>query len=447
MKKIVMQLFLGIVLSISDAIARTPCDMPPLPLEPRLENRNFPSLYYGWGQKSQWAPYDLIFCCPRFNLSLVRGNGDYQFVPAPRNELTPIKMRDRYIADNPNKIFLIAINAVWGHIEEYGKDSPFWLRDVDGNIEMQWGAGLHDLNNPDFQEVIFQKAQAIDRCGLYDGIIFDVWNEWHAERRGVLQGQEDILKGIRNRVRDNFLILVNTNDRKAPVSAPYINGLLMETGFPGGRQPTGARSIENELDQYEDTLRWAETSLREPVLNAPGGFSVVGEDPYSPANIQWMRALTTLSLTFTDGYFMYHDSEIGHKNHLWYDFWDADLGRPVGEKGQLYQETDGIYIREFTNGWAVYNHSGEAHIIALPEKVRSQQSGLRNANHVLLDLDGDIFLKIRIPGDLNGDQVVNILDLVIVAQSISDDSLTGDVNDDGVVNVFDLVFIANQMNE
>ena len=46
--------------------------------------------------------------------------------------------------------------------------------------------------------------------------------------------------------------------------------------------------------------------------------------------------------------------------------------------------------------------------------------------------------------DANGDGVVNILDLTIVAQGLGTDSLKGDVNGDGVVNILDLVFVANQ---
>ena len=446
-----LTLILALFLICGTVAALEPCDIPPLPLQPRIEARNFPSLSYAWGQKDEWAPYDLILCCPRFNLELVKTDDGYQYQLSdrPRTPLTPVEMRDRYLADNPNKIFLIAINVVGNSLDAFPIDSPFWLRDENGDIEMLWSGGTMDLNNIGWQEEVFQIAEAIDRCGLYDGIFIDSWSEWHAARRGPLQleGQATILKGIRERVRDNMLIIVNTNDRKAPVSAPYINGLYMETGLPGDRKPDGGhRSIENELNQYEETLRWAENNLRQPVVNVARGLSVVGVDPYTPDNVRWVRALTTLSLTFSDGFFQYSDALEGHRSHLWYDFWDADLGRPVGPKSQLYDNIDGLYIREYTNGWAVYNHSGEARIVTLPEEVRSVATGLGNVEHVLPNYDGDMFLRIPpVPGDINGDKIVNIFDLVGVAQAFGMANAAADVTGDGVVNIFDLVFVADRI--
>ena len=241
-------------------------------------------------------------------------------------------------------------------------------------------------------------------------------------------------------MRDDFLIMVNTNDRQAPDSAPYINGLFMETGFPEKRDtPEG---IESGLVRVENTLRWAVESLQEPRIIGLEGSDYRHESPFTPRNVRWMRATTTLGLTFSDGYVAFP-----LRGGPFYDFWNADLGRPVGEKNALYDEKiPGLYIREYTNGWAVYNHSGEARVVTLPEEARSAAHGWENTTHPVPDLDGDIFLRLppQIPGDLNGDGLVNILDLTLVARALGTDDAKGDVNGDGVINIIDLVFVANQ---
>ena len=69
-----------------------------------------------------------------------------------------------------------------------------------------------------------------------------------------------------------------------------------------------------------------------------------------------------------------------------------------------------------------------------------------NTEHALPDFDGEMYLRVKPKNsaDVNGDGVVNILDLTLVAQGFGTDSLKGDVNGDGFVNILDLVFVANQ---
>ena len=193
-----------------------------------------------------------------------------------------------------------------------------------------------------------------------------------------------------------------------------------------------------------------------------------------------MRLFTTISLTFSDGYVSYvagigvgdnhqHNYEFwkGHSeehargvahdhlhHHYWYSFYDADLGRPVGgdeTKGVLYKTPEGVsieglFIREFTNGWAVYNRSGKEQQIEFPEAVSGVESGVtEKRSHTLPDLDGEIYLKsgLETPPtvDVNEDGVVNIQDLVIVANALG--KAEPDLNGDGVVNIQDLVLVAN----
>ena len=185
---------------------------------------------------------------------------------------------------------------------------------------------------------------------------------------------------------------------------------------------------------------WNEANLREPNFTLLCNFFPSYSNIESPQSQQTMRTFTTLSLTHSDGYV----SMAQHgTDGIWYDFYDADLGRPVGEKVQLYEDRDGLFIREFTNGWAVYNRSGKAQEIELPQEVSGWSSGVKDKRrHTLADLDGEIYLKaMGEVADVNRDGVVNVLDLVAVANAFGKNA--PDVNGDGTVNVLDLVLVAN----
>ncbi len=457
-------------LSIDHFVYDETCDMPPLPLEPRLENRTFPSVVSAWSGiwsrpilnqphlsgLEQLAQHDLYFSGAQFNQRpFDTGDGWELRGVLERSE----QIRDDYIAINPNMVFLVEIRIRDAQLEHFPKDSPYWVRDANGEPVIGFpGHYLIDFTHPDVQEIIVQQAIAISKCGLYDGVFFDWWEEeWHvlggnyvtleAEQRA----RDNILQRIRAETRPNFLIMGNTNRDKIPRTGKHINGSFMETLIP--RDVTGDR-LEALLTEVEDSLLWLETNLREPRINALEGWSVPTEPPDSPTNLRWMRAFTTLSLTHSDGYILFNDGH-SHK-HFWYDFWDADLGRPIGAKAQLYDEDiPRLYIREFTNGWAVYNHSGAQQVVTLPEEVQAVAGSWAGTEHVLPNLDGEMYLKVvvsdqspvtsRNPADVNGDGAVNILDLTLVAQALGTDKGQGDVNGDGVVNVFDLVFVAGEM--
>ena len=68
-------------------------------------------------------------------------------------------------------------------------------------------------------------------------------------------------------------------------------------------------------------------------------------------------------------------------------------------------------------------------------------SGIISFKHIVPDLDGEMYLKTGVSADVNGDGVVNIQDLVIVANALGE--AEPDLNGDGVVNIQDLVIVAN----
>ena len=449
------------------------CVFPGRPLQERIHHRQFPSVFQAWedifnrpalSYEARSAHHDLIWS-PEFGLRFQRTNDGIHLV-GNLNEAR--RHRDALLEMNPNMIFILELR-----MRDADPDSPFykdvyddsfsWIRDEAGNRVEGWPSSfLLDFTHPAQQDIIVQQALAVAQCGLYDGIFLDWWNEAYAQlsddwstdgyrgNAAEQRARDTLLQRIRAGVDDDFLIIANTNRRKIPRTGWAINGTFMETL----RDHDDGYTHEG-LIEIESTLLWAEKNLREPRVNCLEGWGIPTESPDSPKNLRWMRVFTTMSLTHSDGYVLYTGG-IQHE-HYWYDFYDADLGQPVGEKAQRYRDREGLFIREFTNGWAVYNRSGKERNIQFSEKVSGVNSGVKDKRwHTLPDLDGDIYLKaslekINTAGgnatqpDVNGDGAVNVLDLVIVANAFGKDA--PDLNGDSVVNILDLVEISNALRQ
>ena len=439
------------------------CEEPKvLSFHERMQNRSFPSIFSAWGgigwssvqnlnhesDLEQMARHDLWWSPPMFGLQVREdGKGGFKAMGVLNRAR---QARDEFLSLNPNMLFLVASNFRHAHPDRFPKDSPVWVRDEQGNIVMDlgWRSGLLDFTHPDIQDWVVKEAIAIARCGMYDGIMYDYWRDTsvlgkYVPAEAQVDARLNILRRIREAVGYDFIIIGNSNQAKFPRTAPYMNGTFMETSKGNNNQ---TYSI-NRIREIEDTLTWAEENLREPKINALEGWGITSEQPDSPANLRWMRLFTTMGLTHSDGYVLYNDG-IQH-GHYWYDFWDADLGRPVGEKRVRYENRDRLFIREFTNGWAVYNRSGETQQIRLSEEATGVESGEHGKIHHLPDLDGEIYLKVvnQTPWDVNQDGITDIFDLIYVAKRFGQDNRDADLNGDGTVDIFDLVLVAKHLGD
>ena len=466
------------------------CEIEPLPpyVRERLANRSFPSVFQAWNhviglnhltREQRTALHDLHFS-PHFSLEWITDptQSAYDNATSFGGDLKRAReTRQKQLNLNPNMLFLrhiwLQYHSVRPDSQSFPPDSDFWLRDAQGQrVINSYNEYVIKFYEPEVQEALIKRIIDIARCGLYDGVFIDGIGEdgnqfvdrhlFPVTAEEITRSVLNIFRAIRSQVRDDFLILVNTNRKKPMQFAEYVNGTFMETltdnhysDNPGGYTHAG-------LYEIEDTLTWSEQNLRSPQINCLEGWGIPTEPPDSPDNRRWMRVFTTMSLTHSDGYVLYNTGtgvyrlpnpgdeeypwEPGHA-HIWYPFWDADLGRPIGPKAQPYNDIPGLFIREFSNGWAVYNRSGMPHVVTLLERVQSVRSGLQHTQHAVPDLDGDMFLRIAPvnPADTNGDGVTNILDLVLVAQALGTNK--HDVNGDGVTNILDLVMVAQAINQ
>ena len=273
--------------------------------------------------------------------------------------------------------------------------------------------------------LIIRKGVGIASCGIYDGIMIDNFGggpgrivavDNREERLGVSEAEMEaaviyIFSEIRARVPDDFIIIVNAGVSKMESLSELINGAQMEFVREPGRYYN-----YDDLSILENALLWNEANLRHPQVNSVDAFGLEAEHPNSSNNQKWMRVFTTLTLTHSDAYVLYntgffYTGEGSQNEHYWYDFWNADLGRPVGgaeTKGQLYDNRDGVFVREFTNGWTVYNRSGKEQQIEFIGSTTGFSSGIKGHAHTLADLDGEIYLKMDEIVDLKEDGVVGL---------------------------------------
>ena len=402
------------------------------PVISRMQNRSFPSVFQAWDNlvgsiEDKQAPKNIepsdddtvytehlakhdLHWSPFFGLSWETSAAEptYGLSTELSGELEAAKtIRQQRLSLNPNMLFLVEIR-IHNHLKAsaFPPDSNFWLRDHNNQIvRNRSGEYMMNLLNQDLQDVLIERINAIEESGLFDGVMIA---GFHANATGfmdrhlhnapdaaIIAATTRILQRVRERVRDDFLILANTDRTKPTAYVEYINGLFMET-----RRDANGNYTREELQYIEDTLLWVVTQLREPRVTCLEGEGIGTSPPDSPENERWARVFTTLSLTHGDGYVLYTDGmravdpQAKHHAHYWYPFWDADLGQPVGKKVQCYDGLQGVFIREFTNGWAVYNRSGEAQEIQLPMEASGVASGVKNRRwHTVPDLDGEIFLK------------------------------------------------------
>lgn len=440
------------------------CMVPDIPIEERIANRPYPATFGIWSEilnQSEFRTkkqHNLIIQSPIFNLTWSRTKTDWGLA----GDLTQAYiMHSELRKNNPNTLFLRPVQYFLVPSTSHPLWSDFYLRDDDGNpiidgaelfgytLENTVNQGktvdfLLDFTIPELQDIIIKQVIGISKCGLYDGIMFDHWNEgrrlhnYHSNE-SEHNARTTILKRIREVVDDDFLIIVNTNWGKIPKWSQYINGAFMELdmGISVGYDRWQGYQTKN-LIHFEDVLTWSEQNMRHPQINCLEGWGIATEAPDSRNNLRWMRLFTTMSLTHSDGYVIYTEGR-SHSAY-WYDFWDVDLGKPISNKSTLYKNKNGLFIREFDHGWAVYNRSGSEQTIRFESHVSGKASKFGGTEHTIADLDGEIYLK-RNPADVNNDGIANILDLVLVANGLG--TSEPDLNGDGVVNILDLVIVAN----
>jgi len=208
------------------------------------------------------------------------------------------------------------------------EDHPWWLR-KEGKREQFWpGTHRMDWGNPEVRDRVAGWTASLQASGI-DGVFYDNLREepgpW-----------VELLKEVRRRVGDRFLILANTGYAvgKHDFAAPYLNGFMYESGWSHGR---------TEWDDTIAAMRRSEGLLREPRISLIERFEDTGsragwpadpkrgqKPPVDPAARRW-----SLCYALIIGEFFYLFADSTSHFHDWYPEYDMKIGAPAGPGERL----------------------------------------------------------------------------------------------------------------
>lgn len=363
----------------------------------RVKSRNFPSVFQAWGDVTNMAPENINVTRARHDI-LWNGIGDsdgliWDTAPVGGYKLLATgftracivngqNYRQTLLGHNPNMILLANLGYHGAKASWLPDDNEWWLRDANGNKIVSWTGGNDpwyrlDFANPGLRAQVGKWAKAAVSSGVYDGALLDWWDETREASARLA-----LLQEVRSAIGDTCLIVVNANDKYSIKSAPYINGVFMETA-------ANVPKTEDRWNKIKDVMVWNQANVLEPKLVC---LEVWYEN--SRDELNRMRAATTLSLTLSNGYCLFSEPNsapgVDHK-HDWYSFWNKSLGKAVGA-GSL--QPNGSYMREFDNGYAVYNPMGNGQVIVtFPVNYVRVSTGASAKVHNVPDQDGEIFLR------------------------------------------------------
>tara|TARA_Y100000294_G_C8537445_1_gene329675 strand:+ start:210 stop:1526 length:1317 start_codon:yes stop_codon:yes gene_type:complete len=227
----------------------------------------------------------------------------------------------------------------------------------------------------------------------FSGVVLDWWHDNHPGPGTNTKARRQIAKNIKNKTKDNFLIIGNTNWYKDLSTHDLINGVFLEL-IPKKKSPKSKHSC-NEIKKMENLLILHDKELRYPKIVAfeprmvrfqkrsiykkfnkhdwwnnfdleiikKKNYDFIQEYNFNSAKLFAAMAMIIPEhgyLNFSDNY---GHNPVGHHRTYYYQFYDIDMGKPISLMTSIIE---GIAYKKYERGIIVYNRLPVAAVVKFP---------------------------------------------------------------------------------
>ena len=242
----------------------------------------------------------------------------------------------------------------WGHAAEYGVTKAV------------------NYFHTDFPKVFASEARKHVERSSTGGVMLDWWHNYHQNYnpKDVEAARIRIAKELRKTLDEDSIILANTNDNDDFATHDYINGVFLEMSKSKPKE----RFSSSKISKYERILIQHNQKLRYPKLIAFEPWKVTENqanprgDFHSETNIKFAKLFTAMASVIPEnGYILYaennQDSTDGDHYHVFYDFYNIDLGKPTSSYTKI---TNGVAYKTYEDGLIAYNRTTKPITIRFP---------------------------------------------------------------------------------
>jgi len=298
-------------------------------------------------------------------------------VEAAKRKLAEIR------AQNPAVVLVCELNFYEYHDRALPADHPWWLR-VEGEKEQFWpGTHRMDWYNPEYREHIVKQTVALKEAGV-PGVYYD-------NLRDEAEPWIAMLEEVRSRCGDDFLILANYGYAidEYDFAAPYLNGIMYESGFSHGR---------TEWDDTIAAMQHTASLLRPPTISCIERFEDIEEGDEGPlpkrrrpaerdaAARRWSMGY---SLIIGDYYYLFSDNTF--HGHDWYPEYDVKIGLPLAAGERVSSH---VWQRKYEKALVVVNLPGAKgpYEVRLERPARDSFTGESGVQFTVAPGDGRILV-------------------------------------------------------
>ncbi len=340
-------------------------------IKTKIDSRPTIPVFYAWCGSERVSdcdvkdsPYSLIWTTAGLARDLESAQPD----------LPPIE--SYRMQEDHNTLYIISLQ--WNYwfpvARTLSSASKFYLNEVfKFHVDSEYPDTLViNFEHPDWPDLMAEKALNFKRAG-FDGLILDWWNNGAGNGRkdkDVEAARLSIIKAIRKRVGDAFVLMGNVNWNTDDPTARYLSGVFMELWKPdtageyvltyndenGSEWTPSIERMEDLLKHWDSVLKWPKIIAFEPWKITTGDYIA---DRYTTANCKYARLFAAMACVIPEnGYFLYADNnddwDGGDHQHAYYEFYHTDLGKPVSG---MIEISKGVAYRTYEHGIIAYNRT------------------------------------------------------------------------------------------